>query len=133
MNCIILLRFFLFSFLSGKYICDIYLSMLDFISLCKFNNIFINPQPPNDASWRFSRTALVLAAFWSVLLAFRKKTRFIKLCTKFQVKQAKFLPSKFTSLLLRRKSVQGNCLHFFKHLKKTVLALRVNKIKKEIQ
>ena len=40
MTCIILLLFFVFSLLCCKYICDIYLSMLDFNSLCKFNNIF---------------------------------------------------------------------------------------------
>ena len=33
--------FFVFSLLCCKYICDIYLSMLDSKGLCKFNNIFI--------------------------------------------------------------------------------------------
>ena len=36
------ITFFVFSVLCYKYICDIYLSILDFNDLCKFNNIFIN-------------------------------------------------------------------------------------------
>ena len=40
MECVILLRFFVFT-LFCKYICDIYLSMLDFNGLCQFNKIFI--------------------------------------------------------------------------------------------
>ena len=32
------ITFFVFSLLCCKYICDIYLSMLDFNGLCKFNN-----------------------------------------------------------------------------------------------
>ena len=34
--------FFVFSLLCREYICDIYLSILDFNGFCKFNNIFIN-------------------------------------------------------------------------------------------
>ena len=41
MDSIILLHFFVFSLLCCKYLCDIYLSMLDFNGLWKFNNIFI--------------------------------------------------------------------------------------------
>ena len=41
MDYVILSRFFVFSLLYCKYICDIYLSMLDFNDLCKFKNIFI--------------------------------------------------------------------------------------------
>ena len=33
--------FFVFSLFCCKYICDIYLSMMDFNDLWKFNNIFI--------------------------------------------------------------------------------------------
>ena len=36
------ITFFVFTLRCGKYMCDIYLSMLDFNSLCKVNNIFIN-------------------------------------------------------------------------------------------
>ena len=41
-ECVILLRFFVFRLLCCKYICDIYLSVLDSNGLCKFNNIFIH-------------------------------------------------------------------------------------------
>ena len=41
MDCVILLLFFVFSLFCCKYICDIYLSMMDSNGLCKFNNIFI--------------------------------------------------------------------------------------------
>ena len=34
--------FFVFSLICCQYICDIYLSMLDFSCLCKFNNTFIS-------------------------------------------------------------------------------------------
>ena len=36
------ITFFVFNLLCFKYICNIYLCMLDFNGLCKFNNIFIN-------------------------------------------------------------------------------------------
>ena len=39
MGCVIILPFFVFSLLFAKYISDIYLSMLDFNHLCKFNSI----------------------------------------------------------------------------------------------
>ena len=35
-----------------------------------------------------------------------KKTKFIKICTDFRIKQATFLPSKCTSFLLRSKPLQ---------------------------
>ena len=55
-----------------------------------------------------------------------KKIKFIKFCTKLHVKQARFFLFKCTSLLLRGKPVQRNCLLFFKNFKKTpVRALRV--------
>ena len=50
----------------------------------------------------------------------KKGTTFIKFCPKFHVKQAKFLLSKCTSLILRSKLVQQNCLHFFKNFKNSV-------------
>ena len=36
------ITFFVFTLRCCKYMCDIYLSMLDFNSLCKVNSIFIN-------------------------------------------------------------------------------------------
>ena len=45
----------------------------------------------------------------------KKKSKFIKFCTKFYIKQATFLPSKWNSFLLRSKRVQQNHLHFFKN------------------
>ena len=57
---------------------------------------------------------LVLAIFDHFLLPLEEKTNFIKFCTKFHVKQADFLTSKCTSLLLGSKPVQRNYLHFFK-------------------
>ena len=41
----------------------------------------------------------------------------INFCTKFKVKQVKFLPLKSTSLLLCSKLIQTNCLNFSKFLK----------------
>ena len=58
-----------------------------------------NPQPPNHAL-AFFRTTLVLNMFWPLPIVFRKKTKFIRFCTKFHVKPAKFLSSKCTKLLL---------------------------------
>ena len=40
-QCVILLRFFIFSLLFSKYICDIYLSLMDSNGLCKLNKMFI--------------------------------------------------------------------------------------------
>ena len=41
MDCVIPLRFFVFSFICCKYIVDIYLGMLDFNGLCKFRDILV--------------------------------------------------------------------------------------------
>ena len=41
MDCVILLRLFVFSLLCCKYMYDTYLNMLDFNGLCKFNDTFI--------------------------------------------------------------------------------------------
>ena len=57
------------------------------------------------------------------------KTKQIKFCINFQVKYAKFLPSKCTRLLLLVKPVQRNCLHFFLKLSNTVRYLSVNEPK----
>ena len=57
--------------------------------------------------------------FWGdFLLPLEQKTNFIKICTKFGVKQAIILLSECTSLLLRSKPQQRSCLHFFKIFKK---------------
>ena len=52
------------------------------------------------------------------------KTNFIKFCTKFQVKQAKFLP--------RSKPVQRKCLCFFKSFQKAFLSILFIRIKQLI-
>ena len=66
----------------------------------------------------FFWTNSVLAIFWPLPVAFRIKKKFIKFRTKFQVRQAKFLPFKCTSLLLHGKPAHRNWLHFFKNFKK---------------
>ena len=48
------------------------------------------------------------------MLFLQYKTTLIKFCTTFLVKQARLLPSECTSLLLRSKRLQQNCLPFFK-------------------
>ena len=80
--------------------------------------IDINPQPPNDANWRFSGLLQFQPFFGHFLLSLQEKTKFIKICTKFRVKETNFLPSRCISLLLRSKPVQRNCLHLFKIFKK---------------
>ena len=49
-----------------------------------------------------SRTTLVLAIFGHFLLFLEEKTKSIRFGTKFYLKAATFLQSKYTSLLLRR-------------------------------
>ena len=56
--------------------------------------------------------------FCTLPVALEEKTKFIKICTEFRVKQANILPPKCTSFLLRSKPVRRNCLHFFKIFKK---------------
>ena len=72
------------------------------------------------------RTTLVLAILLPFPVAFRKKTKFIKLCIKFQRKQVNFLSPQCTIWLLRKKSEQRNCLHF---AIKAVRARKVNETK----
>ena len=88
-------------------------------------DLAFNPQPPKNANQRFSRMFQFQPFFGHSLLLFEIKTKFIKLCTNFQIKQTTFFPSKCNSLLLCRKPVHQNCLHFFKNFKKIVRALRV--------
>ena len=66
--------------------------------------------------------------FGRFLLLLEIKTKIIKFCTKFQVKQGKFLLFKCTSLLLHRKPAKLPAV--FQNLQKTVSALR---IKNEIE
>ena len=66
----------------------------------------------------FFRTTLVFAIFGHFLLILEKKTKFIKFCIKFHVKQGKILPSNCTKLLLGSKPVQRNGLHFFRFFKR---------------
>ena len=62
------------------------------------------------------------------MLLLEIKNKLIKFSTKFQLKQAKFLPFKCASLLVRSKLVQQNSLYFFK-IFKTVRLLRVDEIR----
>ena len=62
---------------------------------------------------------LVLAIFQPLSVAFKNKTNFIISCTKFRVKEAKFLPCKCT----------GKLLAFFQIFLETVRALWVNETK----
>ena len=66
--------------------------------------------------------------FGHVLLLLEIKNKLTKFSTKFQLKQAKFLPFKCASLLVRSKLVQQNSLYFFK-IFKTVRLLRVDEIR----
>ena len=76
-----------------------------------------NTQSPNDAYWS-SFGLLQFQPFCDpFLLLLEKKINFIKLCTKFRVNEAKSLPCKCISLVLRSKPVQRNCLYFFKNFK----------------
>ena len=65
----------------------------------------------------FSWTILVLGIFGLFFLLLDIKAKFIKFINKFWVKQAKFLQSDCTSLLLRSNPVQQNYLHIFKTFK----------------
>ena len=53
-----------------------------------------------------------------LLLLENKKTKFMKFCIIFHLKQANILTSMCTSLLLCSKPVQCHCLHFFKIFKR---------------
>ena len=66
--------------------------------------------------------------FGHFLLLLEIKNKLTKFSTKFQLKQAKFLPFKCASLLVRSKLVQQNSLYFFK-IFKTVRLLRVDEIR----
>ena len=65
----------------------------------------------------FFRTTLVLAVFCTLSVPLEKKTKFIRICTDFRMKQSIFLPPKCTSFLLRSKPLQWSCLHFFNIVK----------------
>ena len=77
----------------------------------------------------FFRTTLVLAFSGQFLLSLQENTKFIKIYTKFRIKQTNVLPSKCTSVLLRSKLIQQNSLRFVKKFLKKVRALRANKSK----
>ena len=64
----------------------------------------------------------------SKLAVIELKIMFIKFCNKFWIKQVQFLQSRCTSLLLRSKPVQQNCLRFLENFKK-LHAPRVNETK----
>ena len=51
---VILLRFFVFSLLCCKYICDIYLSMLDFDGLCKFKTTYFLTRLPHAGLYDYN-------------------------------------------------------------------------------
>ena len=80
-------------------------------------DLSVNPQPPKHAYTRFSGHFQFQAFFGVFLLFLDIKIKFVKFSTKFQVKQAKSLPPRCTSLLLCSKPVQQNYLYFFKNFK----------------
>ena len=89
-------------------------------------DLSLNTYPSKGACRRF----LGLFQFSPIFGHFVEiKTKQIKFCINFQVKYAKFLPSKCTRLLLLVKPVQRNCLHFFLKLSNTVRYLSVNEPK----
>ena len=73
--------------------------------------------PQNATCMRLSGLFQFQPFFVHFLSLFQIKTKFIKFCTKFFEKPTTFFPSKCTSLLLRSKPVQRNCLRFFKNFK----------------
>ena len=81
-------------------------------------DLSLNPQPPNDAIWRFHRLLSFQPFFGNFLLFLEKKTKSIRFCTKFYAKAAIFLPCNCTSLLLCSKPVQQNWRHFLKSFRK---------------
>ena len=63
------------------------------------------------------------------MLLLEKKTKFIKLCTKFCVKEAKFLTCNCTSFTAAQHASTANLPAFFPKFLKIVHALTVNEIK----
>ena len=84
--------------------------------------------PSERRIFEFFRTVLVLAILWLVLLLLEILTEIIKICTKFWVKQTKFLLSKYTSFLRRSKPVQQSYLYSLKKVKR-LRNLRVDETK----
>ena len=60
-------------------------------NMLSYSVVSINLQRPKDAYWRLSGLLKFQAFFDHFLLLLEKKTEFIRFCTKFHVKQAKFL------------------------------------------
>ena len=67
--------------------------------------------------------------FGYFLSRLERKIKFIKFSTKFQITEIKFLVSRYTSLLLRNKPVQGNLLQFFKNFTKQCVLQGLMKLK----
>ena len=91
----------------------------------------VNPQTPNATCLWFSGLFQFQPLFGHFLPVLELETKFIKFCTKFWIKEVRFQPSRCTSLLLRSKLVQRNCLRFFKNFKK-LRALTVKGVNKNI-
>ena len=81
-------------------------------------DLSVNPQTPNAIYMWFLELFQFQPFFCHFLSLLERKTKFINFCTKFWIKKVKFLPSKCTSLLLRSKPVQKNCLRFFRNFTK---------------
>ena len=92
-------------------------------------DLSLNSQIPSNTYWHFPGLLQLQSVFSYFLLLLGKKTKIIIFCTKFQEKQAEFLLSKRTSLLLRSKSVEQNYLQFLKKFQIFLRVLRSNEAK----
>ena len=91
----------------------------------------VNPQTGNATYMWFSGLFQFLPFFGHFLSDLERKTKFIKIWTKFQIKQVKFLPPRYTSLLLRSEPVQQNWLRFLKNFIDNIFALESEKESKK--
>ena len=72
----------------------------------------------NSTYMWFSQLFSFQQVFGYFLSLLQRKTNIIKFYTKFWIKKATFLASRYTSLLLRSKPVQQNWLRFLKNFRK---------------
>ena len=78
----------------------------------------IKSQAPTAAYMGSSALSQCYQFFGHFLLLSERKNKFIKLCTKFQVKQRKCFPCSCTSIMLCNKPGKRKCLRFWKILQK---------------
>ena len=92
-------------------------------------DLSLNPQAQNATCMIFCGLFQIQLLFDRVLLPLELNTKFIKLRTKFQLKQAKLLLSTCTSSLLPQQSSTAKLPGFFQKFKNSVRALRDNQFK----